>query len=279
MTPSDPRLTLARADLADARLEGLIRAGRFAVTRPMTCRAAQALVRKTPDTASAVEDQLLFGEAFDVLEERDGWAWGQARRDGYVGFVALESLAPAGNCPTHWLRAPSAHGFAEASLKSASRGPFSMNALFEAGEERNGFVDAGEAGWIHQRALAPIGEYETDRAAVAEQFLGTPYLWGCRDRQGLDCSGLVQQTFYACGLACPRDSDQQMAAFPADADPAALARGDLVFWRGHVATMLDADRIIHANAHHMAVVIEPLAVTVDRVRAAGSGDPIGYRRP
>ncbi|MFI4936296.1 MAG: C40 family peptidase, partial [Caulobacterales bacterium] len=95
---------------------------------------------------------------------------------------------------------------------------------------------------------------------------------------GLDCSGLIQQARYACGLATPRDSDQQ-AVLGRDASPDELLRGDLVFWRGHVGMMLDGARLIHANAHHMAVTIEPLSEVVTRNEQKGAGPPTAYRRP
>jgi len=278
MMPPDRRTTLARPDLADQRLEGLVRADRFAETRAMTCAIAAAAIRKAPTDGSMMEDQLLLGEAFDVLEEQGGWAWGQARRDGYIGFVAVQALAPGAAAPTHWVRALGTPGFSEPDLKSPLVGLLSMNALVTAGEVRGRFVHTSGAGWVFEGHLAPIGAFETDPVAVAERFLGTPYLWGGRDRLGLDCSGLVQQSLYACGRACPRDTDQQMLAFPAEVDPAATARGDLVFWPGHVAIMIDATHILHANAHHMAVAMEPLAEAVERIRTAGVGEPPAYRR-
>ena len=279
MTARDPRITLARFDLADDRLQGLVRADRFAAARPMTCRLAAADIRKAPDAEARLEDQLQFGELFDVLEVKGGWAWGQARRDGYVGFVPEAALAPAGPRPSHRVRALAAFGFSEPDLKSPPVTLLSVNALVCAGAVDGRFVNAGEAGWIFAAALSPIGEFEADPAAVAERFIGSPYLWGGRTRLGLDCSGLVQQAFYACGRGCPRDADQQMAAFTGAADPAALERGDLVFWPGHVAMMVDGARMIHSDAHHMCVGVEPLAEAIARIEAGGSGPPIGFRRP
>jgi cell wall-associated NlpC family hydrolase len=133
------------------------------------------------------------------------------------------------------------------------------------------------AGWIPARHLAPIGADFSEPAATAERFLGTPYLWGGRDSVGIDCSGLVQQALYAAGLACPRDSDLQ-AQLGSAVDAGDLARGDLVFWRGHVGMLLDEARLIHANAWHMAVAIEPLAEAVERIARRGGGEPIAFRR-
>lgn len=275
----DLRLTLARPDLAAAGLEGLIQASRYAPTKPRACRLAATAVRTEPSAGAEQADQLLLGEIFDVLDEADGFAWGQARRDGYVGFVALDALDdPA--APTHWVAALRTYGFERPSIKAPALGPFSLNALVRAVEAEGRFVrDVGGA-WFVDSHLAPVGlQFAVDPAGVAERHLGTPYLWGGRESLGLDCSGLVMQALLACGRACPRDTDQQEQTFFQDADPGALRRGDLVFWKGHVAMMLDADRIIHANAHHMAVAIEPLNTAIARIEAAGAGEPTSYRRP
>lgn len=275
----DPRTTLARPDLADVRLEGQVRAARFAAARAMRCIAPAAGVLEAGAEDARQQDQLLFGEGFDVLEEAGGWAWGQARRDGYVGWVRLQALGPQGEAPTHRVGALRTCGFSQADLKSRVVGLYSINALVVATEAQDGFLRCGEAGWIWAPHLAAIGEFEAEAAAVAERFLGAPYVWGGRDSLGLDCSGLIQQALHATGRACPRDTDQQLAAFPREAAPDALERGDLVFWKGHVGMMLDASRLLHANAHHMAVAIEPLGETIARVKQRYGNEPVGFRRP
>ena len=279
MIPLDPRQRLARPDLADRRLEGQVRAASYAAVRPMRCAGPACGLHEAPDAGSVQQDQLLYGETFDVLDMRNGWAWGQARRDGYVGFVRSDALGPAKEAPTHRVSALRTVGLAAPELKAAARGVYSMNALVAVGEERDGFLDAGPAGWIFARHLAPLGHFEAEPATVAERYFGTPYLWGGRDSLGIDCSGLVQQALYACGRACPRDTDQQMQAFPAEIGPDAVQRGDLIFWDGHVGMMLDEARLLHANSHHMAVAIERLSTVIDRNLAAGNGEPLGARRP
>ena len=277
--PSAPRLILARPDLAAAGLEGLVAAERYAPTCPMRVAAAVAPVWRAPDAASERLDELIYGEAFEALETAGGFVWGQAARDGYVGYAQAEALAPAGAAPTHRVAALRTYAFAEPSIRSAARGPFSLNALVAVESEEGAFSRVADGAWFWSGHLAPIGCFERDPAAVAERFLGAPYLWGGRTSVGLDCSGLIQQALYACGRACPRDTDQQMAAFPCAIEPGGLERGDLVFWKGHVGMMLDWERMIHANAHHMAVVIEPLAEATLRIAAAGVGEPLGFRRP
>lgn len=277
MSGEDPRLTLARGDLATSEMEGLRPASRYA--RPELLRLAlpSAAVLTAPSAGAEQADQLIYGEHFEVLERQGDYLWGQARRDGYVGFVRADALAPAREAPTHRVSHIRTYAFAEPSIKAPASGPYSLNALVSIEAQEGPFAREQGGGWFWSEHLAPIGRFESDPAAVAERYLGAPYLWGGRDSLGLDCSGLVQQALYACGLTCPRDNDQQ-AALGHEVAPDALGRGDLVVWGGHIGLMLDATRLIHASGHHMAVVIEALADAVARIEARGDGGPVAYRR-
>jgi hypothetical protein len=234
-------------------------------------------LRAAPDAWAEQLDALLFGERFEVLDIDGRFAWGQAARDGYVGFVETAALSADLLEPTHRVTALRTFAFADPSIKSRPFGPLSLNALVAVIDEDAQLLQVEGAGWVAARHLAPIGQDFAAPADVAERFVGTPYLWGGRDSLGIDCSGLVQQSLYAAGLACPRDSDQQ-AELGRPIDREALARGDLVFWRGHVGMMLDEARLIHANAHHMAVAVEPLDEAIARITARGGGEPTAMRR-
>jgi cell wall-associated NlpC family hydrolase len=274
----DPRVTPLRDGIAVRALEGVSPAEVYLDPKPLRCAVPAAAIRRSADAASEQMDQLLFGEAFDVIEEEGGFLWGQAHRDGYVGFVEAAALAPLGPTPTHWISAIRTYAFAEPTIKSKASGPYSLNALVTVEAVEGRLARVAGAGWMAVEHLSPIGVFARDPAAVAERYLGAPYLWGGRESLGLDCSGLVQQAMFACGLACPRDADMQQA-LGQEIGRQAFGRGDLVFWKGHVAIGLDASRILHANAHHMAVAIEPLDAALERIKAAGSGEPTAFRRP
>jgi len=273
----DLRLTLMRNGVAARALQGIALAAVYADTRPMQVRVAHAAVLDRPDLMAEQQTQLLFGERFEVLQDCGDFVLGQGVRDGYVGHVAREGLTPAGPAPTHWVSAAQAFGFAEPNIKSRASGPWSLNSLVTVTGADGRFLHAEGAGWFVTEHLMPVGVFQADPVDVALKLVGAGYLWGGRSSAGLDCSGLVQQAFLACGVALPRDTDQQLTqGRPVGFQD--LQRGDLVFWRGHVGMMIDETTLLHANAHHMTVATEPLEVAIGRIAAGPTGEPVGYRR-
>lgn len=274
---TDPRITPARSGLASRTLEGRLPAARYVDPEPLVCAVPIGSLRAEPSAAAEQRDQLLFGELFHAVETEGEWCWGQAARDGYVGFVRRAELTPRGLAPSHSVSALLAHAYSAPGVRSPAKGPYVLGSLLVAEASDGRFVKAAGSGWFVAQALSPIGRFETDPVAVAERYLGAPYLWGGRSALGVDCSGLIQQALLACGRACPRDSDQQALALGREVPREAFGRGDLVFWRGHVALGLSPARVLHANSAAMAVSAETLEDALDRNRAV-YGEPTGFRR-
>lgn len=275
----DRRVTAIREGAASIALQGLHPAQTYPAPVAMQVSVPVVPIRAAPVGDAEQWDQMVFGEGFDLLAEVDGFGWGQARRDGYVGYVDLEALSAPVLVPTHRISALRTYGFSAPSIKSAPVGLYSLNGLVTAEAREGRFVRVARSGWFVESQLSPIGTFEADPVAVAERFLGAPYQWGGRESLGLDCSGLVQQAYYACGLSCPRDTDMQQAQIGGVVQGSDLRRGDLVFWKGHVGLMQDEAVLLHANAHHMNVTSEPLEVAVKRINEAGGGMPVAFRRP
>ena len=229
------------------------------------------------DPGGRRDRQLLLGAAVRVLEERDGFAFVMAEADGYCGYMWEDTLADPGPPPTHRVSARATHVYDRAEIKSPDRMRLSLGAVLHVSGVSNGFAET-PLGHVPLAHLTDLTETESDPVAVAERLLGTPYLWGGNSSLGIDCSGLVQVALTLCGLDCPGDSDMQAAelgvALPEDA---ALQRGDLLFWKGHVAWVADDARLLHANAHHMAVAFEGIEAAIDRIAAGGDG-PVTARR-
>ncbi|WP_421785516.1 C40 family peptidase [Hyphobacterium sp.] len=271
-----PRLLPARPDLAAAHLREEVEADRYVEPVDMQVTAGVTAIRREPRDDGPMDTQALFGEVFAVLEERDGWAWGYSRHDGYVGWIDMSALSQPVTPATHRVSALRTYLFSEPDLKSAPHSLLSMNAKIAVGTRQGRFVDAGGRGWVFEGHIVPLGEPAADFVAVAEQFTGAPYLWGGKESLGLDCSGLVQSSLEAAGIMVLRDTDMQEAEFAqrftAIAHDAPRRRGDIVFWKGHVGIMVDEERLLHANATYMATITEPAAET--ERRATQSGSPV-----
>jgi hypothetical protein len=269
----DPRVTAARPDLAARNLEGKVAAVRFSDGFEREVVEAQAPVRGTPTPDAALVTEVLRGERVTVYEQTDeGWCWGQLADDGYVGWLPANALGQVGPTPTHKVAALRTLVFPAPSIKHPPLAGLPLGSRLAVQRVEAEFAVLAN-GYVPARHLVPLDTQERDFVIVAERFIGAPYLWGGKTSLGIDCSGLVQVALTAAGLGCPRDSDMQAEALGALLEPVPgfsnLRRGDLMFWKGHVAIVVDAHTIVHANAFHMAVTREPLADAVARIHAAG----------
>jgi cell wall-associated NlpC family hydrolase len=252
-----------RRDLADIMLADRIFAPHYARALDHGCVAASVPIRTAPSDDAAAVSELLRGETFAAVDCAGDWAWGYGRHDHYVGYVPIAALGPV-VVPSHVVAMPAALVFTAPNIKAPVSERLPMGARLAIDGIDGDFLRAG-AGFVHKRHLVALTEVAPDFVGVAERLIGTPYRWGGRSGDGIDCSGLVQLALAFAGIASPRDSDQQRDALGiALAEDAPAVRGDLVFLPGHVGLMADAATLIHANAHWMAVVREPLADVLAR---------------
>jgi len=268
----DRRLTPARTDLAADHLRGQVEAARFvAGTRRRVIETAIAL-RREPDPACGIDTEAIYGEEVMVYDEVEGWTWGQLARDGYVGWMSAEGLGMP-LAATHRVTALRSFIYPVPSIKQPPLTALTLGSELALERQEGLFLAVAGGGFVFARHVAPLGTIEHDPVAVAERFLGVPYLWGGKTSLGLDCSALVQTALYACGTPFARDSDLQEREAGESIDPAAglqaFRRGDLLFWKGHVALVRDAETMIHATGHTMTVTIEGLAEGIARIAAAG----------
>jgi cell wall-associated NlpC family hydrolase len=270
----DPRLTPARPEVAAKYLEGKVEAKRFVAGEEFEITDALAPLRCAPSVDAELATQALKGERATIYDRNsEGWAWGQLNKDGYVGWLPDRALAKPSDQPTHKITALRTFAFPGPSIKLPPAETLLMGAMVTVLREEGSFAITREGWYVPRQHVGSLGSREADFVSVAEQFVGTPYLWGGKSSFGIDCSGLVQVSLNAAGIGCPRDSDMQEAGLGWElnrAESKKLRRGDLMFWKGHVAIVRDADTIVHANAHHMTTVIENLRDAVSRIKIAGS---------
>ena len=269
----DPRVTPARPDLAAKFLEGKIKAARFVEGDEFEISQGLAPLREAPSADATLLTQALKGERVTIYERNgEGFAWGQLKCDGYVGWLPERALAKRREEPTHKIAVLRTFGFPGPSIKLPPSETLVMGAWVRVVREDGSFAVTSEGCYVPRQHIGGIDARADDFVTVAERFVGTPYLWGGKSSLGIDCSGLVQVSLNAAGRRCPRDSDMQQHSLGITLGPpesSNLQRGDLIFWKGHVAIARDSASIVHANAHHMATVIEDTRDAIARIKSTG----------
>ncbi|MBL9053035.1 MAG: C40 family peptidase [Tabrizicola sp.] len=262
----DRRITPYSGRIAHVSLQGEIDA-------PMTEGEPGQIIQPIADLwdvpGGARDRQLLMGASVTVIDRTKGHVFVRADRDGYCGWVN-EKAVGTGPEPTHWVIAPASYTFAEPQVQAREKIHLSLGARVCVKGSWGDWANTPH-GFMHMGHLHLIGQVAPDPVGVAESLLGTPYLWGGNSRQGLDCSGLVQTALHAAGFDCPGDSDLQMAVGRGLVPEERLQRGDLIFWSGHVAMVVNNDVLIHANAHSMAVSYEGIVEAINRIAKSGGG--------
>lgn len=275
MTQLDKSLNPYRDDLAAQYLKGQVNAGNFVAPKLHQIKCDYAYLKTAPDTSSPNVSEVFFGELVDIYEIKNDFAWVQLKRDNYVGYLPFECVSTEIIEANKKINTIRSFAFSIPKVQGEIKNILPLNSLVKATDRvENGFVYCDGLGFIYLKHLCDLDEYAANPVELAKYFLKTPYAWGGRQALGIDCSGLIQTIHEACGINLPRDARMQEKMgeliIPSP-DFSNLKAGDLLFWQGHVAMMIDNENIIHANSFHMCVEIEPLAQTIKRYDGLGLG--------
>src|ERR1700752_4725571 len=203
----DPRVTPAKGDIAAKFLEGKVRAARFVEGEEFEISEAIAPLRGAPSGDAELATQALKGERATIYDRNgEGWAWGQLSRDGYVGWLPDRALVKPQGQPTHKITAIRTFAFPGPSIKLPPVTALLMGTTIIVTRQDGAFAVTREGWHLPQQHVGGIDQHADDFVAVAERFVGTPYLWGGKSSLGIDCSGLLQVALNAAGIGWPRAS-------------------------------------------------------------------------
>ena len=271
----DLRLTPANEIFACSTLKGTIKHSNFVVGKSYQINMPFIDLLAAP--GGKRNRQLIYGSKVKYFGEADGWAFVQNTYDSYVGYVPQNTIVPETK-KTHIVSAPLANVFLEPNIKSRNIEILPLAAKVSGQMVENGFMET-EIGWISVAQLKRKSELAKDPVEVSKLLQNAPYLWGGNTSLGIDCSGLIQISMLLCGLNCPGDSDQQMKTLGQNLDiTSPRKRGDILFWKGHVAWALNERQILHANAYHMATVIEEADEAIERIKKQDNNNLIALKR-
>jgi len=216
-----------------------------------------------PSFNSEIASQIIYGEKFKVLSKNKKWMKIKNLFDNYVGYIKNENFKK-NHKPTHKICNLKANIFKKPNTRTKNFLPFGSKILIICQNKK--FVEFEKNKWIKKTDIKKINHKEKNFIKIFKKFLQVKYVWGGKSYKGIDCSALLQIFFYYNNLFYPRDTKDQIKYSRGKLKKRTFKKGDIIFWKGHVAICLNSKKLIHAYGPEKKVLMMPIIKTINRIK-------------
>ena len=210
---------------------------------------------------SNISTQLLYGEKFKVIQKNRGFLKIKTDFDNYHGFIKVRKFKKKLN-KTHKVIILKSKIYSKPKSKFGTKKYLPFSSEIEILEKKNNFVMFEKSKWISFNDLEIIKKRNMDFTKIFKLFLNCKYKWGGKSFDGMDCSALLQIFYKFNNKFFPRDTIDQVKFKKGVQKKKVFKKGDIIFWKGHVAICLNSRNLIHAYGPRKKVLIMPINKTV-----------------
>ena len=218
-------------------------------------------IYKSPSRFSEVTSQILYGEKFKILSKNKNWVKIKTYFDNYVGYIRNKNYVNNFK-PTHKVFILKARVYNNGVDKKNFL-PFGSKISII--KHNRNFLEFEKNKWIKKKDVKKIEHKELNYLKVFRLFLNTKYAWGGKTYKGIDCSALLQLFFYYNYKFYPRDTKDQIKYSSKNIKEKIFKKGNIIFWKGHVAICTDSKRLIHAYGPKKKVLVMPIKKTINKI--------------
>tara|TARA_B100000579_G_scaffold207808_1_gene169727 strand:+ start:214 stop:954 length:741 start_codon:yes stop_codon:yes gene_type:complete len=220
-------------------------------------------IYKKPSRFSEVTSQILYGEKFKILSKNKNWIKIKASFDNYIGYIKNAQYIEKFN-PDYKISNLKAKIFKKPNSSSKSWLP--LGSKLSIIDENKNYIKIEKNKWIKKKDIKKINHKEKDFVKIFKKFLNVKYVWGGKTYKGIDCSALLQIFFNYNNLFYPRDTKDQIKYLKGSLKKRKFKKGDIIFWKGHVAMCLNSKKLIHAYGPEKKVLIMPITKTINIIQ-------------
>ena len=219
-------------------------------------------IYRKPSVVSEVTSQILYGEKFKIISKNKSWIKIKVLFDNYTGYIKNKDYTKD-HKPTHKIFILKANIYNKQKNKTKYFLPFASRISII--HENKKFIEFEKNKYIKKSDIKKINHIEKDYLKVLKMFLKIKYLWGGKTYKGIDCSAILQLFFYYNNRFYPRDTKDQITYSAKKNESRVFKKGDIIFWKGHVAVCINTQKLIHAYGPEKKVLIMNIAETINRI--------------